>query len=343
MTYRLERHLATALALLALAACADSPTEPGTAPTESIAPELAVASNSWSTRAPMPTARWGLATAADSNPAGQSIVYAIGGTTATGGSLSKVQAYNVATNAWTTKAPIPVPLYRTNGAGAIRGKIYVSGGLVSNGNVLASLYEYDPVRNTWTRKRDMPKPTYDGVTGVINNKLYVVSGCNIDPCGPSIYRVLYRYDPLTNLWTTLASPSYSHLAGMGGVIGGKLYATRGGDGGSSQTDFKLDVYNPTTNTWAAKAPMARERWGGAGATLAGKLYVFGGYQRQPDHTTITVNTTSVYDPATDTWTNKSPMPKTQAQLSASRVFLNGQPRIMVVGGGSPDNNLAYIP
>ena len=32
-----------------------------------------------------------------------------------------------------------------------------------------------------------------------------------------------------------------------------------------------------------------------------------------------------------------------ADLTATRVFLNGQPRVEVVGGSRPGNNLQYIP
>ena len=42
--------------------------------------------------------------------------------------LAKVTAYNVATNTWTDRRPLPVPLAWSNGAGVINGKIYVSGG-----------------------------------------------------------------------------------------------------------------------------------------------------------------------------------------------------------------------
>ena len=77
----------------------------------------------------MPYERWGLAVADVPNAAGQSILYAIGGQTATGTPLGRVQAYNVATNTWTWKASLPLPLSETNGAGVINGKIYISAGL----------------------------------------------------------------------------------------------------------------------------------------------------------------------------------------------------------------------
>jgi N-acetylneuraminic acid mutarotase len=89
--------------------------------------------------------------------------------------------------------------------------------------------------------------------------------------------------------------------------------------------------------------MPRRRWLGAGVALGGKLYVIGGYTENPDGSIKAVRTTSVYDAATDTWATKAPMPTARAHFAASRVVLNGQPRIEVVGGLRPGNNLAYIP
>jgi hypothetical protein len=37
------------------------------------------------------------------------------------------------------------------------------------------------------------------------------------------------------------------------------------------------------------------------------------------------------------------MPNARSRVVASQVFLNGKPRIQVVGGRAPGNNLQYIP
>jgi N-acetylneuraminic acid mutarotase len=338
MTDSHMRPLALALSFFALASCSDPSTAPETDAASSTAiPAFAAASNSWVSRTDMPsTERWGLATTVVTNSAGQSILYAVGGKTATGGSLSKVQAYNVATNTWTYKASLPIPLYWTNGIGVIGGKLYISGGLSGNKEYQGLLYVYDPATNKWTRKRDMPNSTFRGVTGVIQNQLYVVTGCDQEDCWSYEPVAFYRYNPATNLWTALPKPPNQHGWGMGGIIGGKFYVT----GGSNQ----LDVYDPVTNRWTTRAPMPLRRWLGAGATMAGKLYVIGGYQQNSDGSiTPGVRTMSVYDAATNTWSTKAPLPAARWDVSASRVVLNGQTRIELVGGRRPGNNLAYVP
>src|SRR5512144_3017115 len=111
-----------ALGALGLTACRDeTATEPsGTVEPGPTAPDLAVASNTWITRAKMPTSWTGVATATVTNAAGQSIVYAIGGRNPIWNNpQATVTAYNAATNTWTVRHPLPVRLASSNGAGVI--------------------------------------------------------------------------------------------------------------------------------------------------------------------------------------------------------------------------------
>src|SRR5580700_2020353 len=72
---------------------------------------------SWTTRAPMPTARVGLAAVVVNN-----ILYTVGGGSAVGGG-NKLEAYDPVTNTWTTKAPMPTARYGL-AAGVINGILY---------------------------------------------------------------------------------------------------------------------------------------------------------------------------------------------------------------------------
>jgi hypothetical protein len=336
-----------ALGPFAFAACGDVTTQP-TGPGESAlpAPELAVTPNSWLTRGDMwSTERYDLATAVVPNAAGQSILYAIGGRSAAGGALSKVMAYNVATNTWILRAPLPRPLYGTNGAEVINGKIYVSGGCLEVDCIgytgpSSALYVYDPRANTWTRKRDMPAIGAWGATGVIGGKLYVLTMCvegvpssnYFDTCAPAKF---FRYDRLTDRWSTLARPTGAQDFAVGGVIDGKFYVT-GYQG-------QLEVYDPASNGWTTKAPLPNAGVRrAAGAVLRGQLFVVGG-ERLNDTGTVALRRTIAYDPVADAWTSRAALPTPRVGLGASRVFLDGEPRLQVVGGNRPGNSLQYVP
>jgi N-acetylneuraminic acid mutarotase len=291
------------------------------------------------------TERWGHTSAVVPNSAGQLILYVIGGSSAstvqpsgpTRGALATVQAYDFATNTWSTKAPMPLALYRTNGAGVIAGKIYASGGReTGDKRYQNTLFVYDPAQNTWSRKRDMPSETWGGVTGVIGDKLYVLTCETEADCDRFERLALYRYDPATDQWTLLSVTPRPLGEPLGGVINGKLYVTGGPVGA-------LVVYDPATNEWTQKASLPGGRERGAAAVLAGRLYILGGGERQPDGTTIMVRKTTVYIPSKDVWRNKAEMPTQRFDFAAARVVVNGQARIAAIGGARPGNHVQYTP
>jgi N-acetylneuraminic acid mutarotase len=116
-------------------------------------------------------------------------------------------------------------------------------------------------------------------------------------------------------------------------------------GSSSPTgEARFAVYDPGTNQWTTKTPLGLSRPGAASAVLDGKLYVMGGarYNAKTD-AMQTLDITIVYDPATDAWTPRARMPGPRYAVAASKVLLNGQARIEMVGGNVPGNNLQYIP
>ena len=372
MRYRLLLPGTLALSALGLAACGDETATQPNLPEQPPAavPELAATRNSWITRANMPTNRTELATTTVTNASGQSVVYAIGGVQwgqgPPGTPVAKVTAYNVATNTWTDRRPLPKRLAGTNGAAVLNGKIYVTGGYPDGGMNFPwpTVYMYEPARNTWTRKRDMPTvngesgrqyPAGGGVTGVIGGKLYVVSGCYLkDPTYGSLGQVcnpmFLRYNPATDRWVRLPPPfpEALHATGpsIGGVIDGKLYVMAESFDETDPTGgvkAYFAVYDPATNQWTKRTPLGLERPGAASAVLGGKLYVMGGVRFNGVGLDI-LDITIVYDPVTDAWTRRASLPSPRYGISASKVLLGGKPRIELVGGLQVGaNNLQYIP
>jgi N-acetylneuraminic acid mutarotase len=193
-------------------------------------------------------------------------------------------------------------------------------------------------------------PAGGGVTGVIGGKLYVVSGCYLeDPtygslgefCNP----LFLRYSPATDRWVILPPPFPQATQGeindpsIGGVIDGKFYVMAGS---FSTTEAHFAVYDPATNEWTTRTPLGQERQGAASAVLGSKLYVMGGLRFNGAGLDI-LDITIVYDPVTDAWTRRAFLPSRRYGISASKVLRNGNPRIELVGGMAPPNNLQYIP
>lgn len=313
---RLLTPLTLSALFLTLASCGDQPLQP-TPPAESaeVAAASAPAPDTWIRRAP-DVDRVEAVSATVLNAAGQSILYVIGGwRLGMGGGLTLVKAYNVATNTWSRKHDLPIGLASINGAGVIGGKIYIAGGARhAYGWAMYAAFVYDPAKDTWTQLAGMPVRGEFGVTGVIGDKLYVaeMSGLQAD------HSDLVRYDPATNKWARLPSPKHAYH--MGGVLYGKLYLVGN----------ETEMYDPATNQWTDKAPPPTGDpsftiYGTAAAAQA-KLYVFSGR-------------TLVYAPLSDSWTVRGFGPG-QVGPVAARVFVDGQPRIEVVGQVS---NYQYVP
>jgi hypothetical protein len=342
MLSRRIRPLTLAVTGLTLISCTEETTAPETAtrePALATSPAvdantaaLAAAANTWTTRADLPsTERRNPATAVVRNASGQSVMYVIGGTTLSGASLGKVQAYNAATNTWTYKAEMPRPRYSSNGAGVINGKIYISGGLTSYKGYTEILHVYDPVTNRWTEKQPMPETNEDGVTGVINNRMYVLTGCDQEDCSDRIL-AFWRYDPATDAWTSLPVPPINVMRSIAGTIGKKFYVTG--------VNGQVAVYDPVANSWTTRTATGDVPFNAAGLAAQAKLFALNLDHGNPDGTITT--SIRVYDPVTNVWT-KRPQRVLRQIGRLALVQRDGGPRIEMVGGTRPGNNLQYTP
>ena len=327
----MPRHLSIAgwftLGTLALAACGENtPTQPtGAADAPVPTPTLAAASNTWTNKASVLGDQyfggWDVGTAPNSS--GVSIVYAIGGSSADNGSTGfPIQAYNPVTNTWSYKNS-SADAFGLNGVGKIGSRLYWSGGFDYGSGSLAAhkdVFAYDYTTDRLIRKASIPIYSGNGVTAVIDGKLYVLPGTcatELYPspgyCATEANRKLYRYNPGTNTWTGRASAPHFHKHGVAGVINGKLYVAAGGHDFDPVAD--LDVYDPATNTWKTLAPFPGGG-GGAGAVIQGQLFVVG------------AGGAYAYDPATNQW-------KTKAAPTSSgpiiRIFIAGKPYLFLAG------------
>lgn len=118
------------------------------------------------------------------------------------------------------------------------------------------------------------------------------------------------------------TPLQKAIGNMGvAVANGKIYVI------SSSAN---EEYDPATDTWTSKKPMPTKRQYFAIATYQNKIYVIGGqsgYNSAEDLRILTA-VNEVYDPATDTWETKAPMPTPRFYLSANTV----NDKIYLIGG-----------
>jgi Kelch motif len=336
--------LLPATTLVALAACTsgNNLTEPGSSSDR--APSFALASNTWTLKAASHIGVFGSSAGAAPNASGEWIVYKFGGRDGQGGTVWPVEAYNVATNTWTTKSS-RVVVFNSNGVGKIGSRLYFSGGspVVETPNSYTNLvWAYDYTNDRMIQRASIPIVSGEGVSGVIDGRLYVLPGAcsgerypNPGYCAEERTRRFYRYDPATNSWSARAASPHYHRSGAAGVLDGKLYVVGGFSNASFAKVASLDAYDPATNTWKSLASIPGGGGRALGGVLGGRFYA------------ITSGGTYAYNPATNSWAMRSS--PSEGHDDVVTVRLSGAARLLAVGGahGSesdvPNDSEMYTP
>jgi N-acetylneuraminic acid mutarotase len=125
-----------------------------------------------------------------------------------------------------------------------------------------------------------------------------------------------------NSWIT-RPPMPNAKSGLAvAVVNGKIYAI-GSDGTNEE-------YDPATLTWTTKQSIPTPRSSSGIAVYQNKIYVIGGSNGFDPATGLPTlcSLNEVYDPLTDTWETKKPMPTNRSQLSANVV----NSKIYLIGG-----------
>jgi N-acetylneuraminic acid mutarotase len=166
---------------------------------------------------------------------------------------------------------------------------------------------------------------------VVEGKIYAIGGGN-DWISPYL-GTNEMYDPATDTWTTKASMPTPRRDFAIAVYKNKIYCIGGESGydpeglGGIYTEVN-EVYDPATDTWETKAPIPTARYGMCVNVVDGKIYVIGGGHHHVYPANICTGKNEVYDPETDTWTERTPLPT--PVLGAASAAMDG--KIYVLGG-----------
>jgi N-acetylneuraminic acid mutarotase len=198
----------------------------------------------------------------------------------------------------------------------------------------------------WTTAAPLPEERTEVSLTSDGQRLYLAGGFG-PPAAQgeraSAPRGLLAYDPATDGWSTIGQlPEGVHHAGFV-HLGGRLYIV----GGFRETSFDptgaVRIYDLATGQWSEGAPMPTPRGALAVAVYQGRIHTFGGNVAGPevlhdhDGAAITADNSvgihEVYDPATDSWSPREPMPTPRNHHAAAA---SGD-RIHVVGGRAEGN------
>jgi N-acetylneuraminic acid mutarotase len=285
--------------------------------------------DSWTTKAPMPTARFSFGAASANGK-----IYTIGGAVSTqsGILLANNEEYDPITDTWYEKTPLSTPTYGCAVA-SYGNQIYVFGGQIKGDNGLEvdtnATKVYDIVTDTWLTKAPMPTARSLLQANVVGGKIYLIGG-DINGTFNQVY------DPAKDKWSTKASMPTAAYAYASGVVDNKIYVI------SNLTQ----IYDPKTDVWSLGAPIPVAVGGAGSSVITGDsttiaIYVIGGevdiFSPQ--------NSTQAYFPENNSWGFGASLPEPTSRSCV--VALNNV--LYVIGGtravmhqGITDN-LQYTP
>lgn len=253
---------------------------------------------SWDILKPEPLARWAASSFMIDN-----LIYIIGGSFGNFTSSNDVEAYDILTNTWSTKANYPLKLDAIC-AFALNGKGYCAGGQNSIDYVPTlvekSVYSYNPSTNTWTKKNDFIAPITGINTGLVANGKGCAIGDFIDPI--ETQGKIYLYDETNDSWD-LETECPTFLVGkIVCSIDDKIYVM-GGLNATGESSKKNYIYNMTTKTWTEGLDLPNSRAYGGAFTNSGSVYLVGGL----DELLYSTALVEKYDILTNRWNEEVSM------------------------------------
>jgi N-acetylneuraminic acid mutarotase len=212
------------------------------------------------------------------------LLYAMGGSGASGNPRADAWSYNPATDTWHSIAPLPAVRDELRAA-VVGGRIYVFGGW--NGHkATTTVWRYDPRTDAWTKNSTMPTTRLAFAVAVgADGKVYVAGGYTIGDFFHGLRRVDV-FDPATRTWAAgTPMPTGRSLLELVRGADNRLYAIAGCCDETYEEHFlgvqTVEAYTPATHAWSAKAPMPNQFGSGVYALSAalapnGRIYTFGG-------------------------------------------------------------------
>ena len=166
--------------------------------------------------------------------------YVAGGSMASG-YTTKTYEFNPAANTWSPKKDYPSDSARSGGITFVAGGIAYCGLGNSGGAFPKSIWGYDAVSNTWRYLQGSPFPWAGaayGITGVVNNKVYIGGGWRMDGSSQQFYKYMYELDYNAILGVANSNANTQTLKVYPNPANGKIYI----DGLQHSESYSYNVF-----------------------------------------------------------------------------------------------------
>ncbi|ESP02986.1 hypothetical protein LOTGIDRAFT_177864 [Lottia gigantea] len=253
------------------------------------------------------------------------MIYAVGGLTSSGESLSTVERYDPIVDRWKIAEAMSTMRSRV-GVAVLEGKLYAIGGN-DGAERLNTVEVFEPEKKQWKKVAPMNCKRSAQGAAALNGQLYVCGGYD----GVSSLKSVEIYDPKTDVWAMITDMQKLRSAAGVAVLQGEIYACGGHDGLSIYDSVEL--YNTALGSWQSVAPMQSKRCRLGVAALNGKLYAAGGYDGS-----VFLRTVECYDPAENKWKFVASMARKRSRVSLVATY----GRLYAIGGYDGITNLNSV-
>jgi hypothetical protein len=193
----------------------------------------------WRERAPMPVALSGVA-ASGALANDRKTIFVFGGRDRGNVARRSTLAYDIATDDWSTLAPMPGSLADAS-AVRVGGTIDVLGGIDGGGAASTAVLSYDIATNTWTSLSPMRSNAFGPIGAVVgrDGRIYAIG---LDWSG----RRVDAYDPAADAWTG-SPPNLKRAQAFPatGRVGRRIYAAGGNPGSLTLSSSTLESLRVT--------------------------------------------------------------------------------------------------
>ncbi|MDQ2807999.1 MAG: S-layer homology domain-containing protein [Chloroflexota bacterium] len=211
--------------------------------------------------------------------------------------LSQNNPTDCGAGTWTAKR-----LYPINIAGEAltsqNGILYSFGGASITGDAVTSAYKYDPATDRWTAISPLPEPRVEASAVSDGIYIYILNG--YDTTSYHTHNTLYRYNPTTDNYVSLASSPLSTNLQTAVYLAGKIYRIAGSGEDNTQVS-SVDAFNVSTGAWSLPGTVANYPVASWTSSIAYGGYIYSGgndyFHGDPGLSKKTYR----YDPTSNSW------------------------------------------
>jgi hypothetical protein len=233
-----------------------------------------------------------------------------------------------ASNAWETRAALPLP--RTEVAAASVGsEIVVLGGFTIDRGASTRVDAYSPAQNSWRRLPDLPLGVHHAMAVGVGGRLYVLGGYTVAGLPLRTAFVFER-----GRWRALPRMPFARAAAGAALGGGKVVVAGGVTTGATRLARNALSFDLRTKRWSVvPGPTPREHLGVT--SLSGTVYAVGGRTSGLDTNLLHFES---YRPGAKSWTRLPPVPDSRGGTGAAALLGH----VVSAGGEEPAGTIAEV-